>query len=93
MTRARISLILRFVPLDYVAMIEEELGSILKDKGRPRAVLKADTDLLNGSLEIDSLDLAVLVVKLEERTHKDPFANGFIEFRTVGELARLYESA
>ena len=77
----------------YVAMIEEELAAILADKGLPRVVLAPGTDLLNGSLEIDSLDLAALVVRMEERTRRDPFANGFVEFRTVGELARLYENA
>ena len=49
-----------------------------------------DTLLLGGRLGIDSLDLAAIVVNLSEIAQNDPFANGFIEFRTVGELARLY---
>jgi acyl carrier protein len=39
---------------------------------------------------MDSLDLAVLVVELEERIGKDPFKDGFVNFRTAGELADLY---
>lgn len=46
--------------------------------------------LLDGTLGIDSLDLAVLVVGLEEATGKDPFANGIVHFQTAGELASLY---
>jgi acyl carrier protein len=46
--------------------------------------------LLDGYLGIDSLDLAVLVVELEEATGCDPFAQGIINFRTAGELAELY---
>jgi hypothetical protein len=30
-------------------------------------------------------------VKMEERTGQDPFAEGFVNFQTVGELADLYK--
>jgi acyl carrier protein len=43
-------------------------------------------------LGIDSLDLATIVVQLTEATGEDPFQGGFIEFRTVGELTRLYST-
>lgn len=66
------------------------LTETLKAKGQAVENLGDDTRLLGGSLGIDSLDLAGLVVNLTEATGKDPFANGFIAFRTVGELARLY---
>jgi acyl carrier protein len=46
--------------------------------------------LLGGGLPIDSLDLAGLVVELELATGLDPFKDGFVEFRTAGELADLY---
>jgi acyl carrier protein len=52
--------------------------------------LTDDTELLGGGLAIDSLDLAVLVLQLTETTGKDPFAEGFIAFQTVRELATLY---
>ena len=66
------------------------LTETLKAKGQAVENLGDDTRLLGGSLGIDSLDLAGLVVNLTEATGKDPFANGFIAFRTIGELARLY---
>jgi len=66
------------------------LTETLKAKGRTPENLREDTQLLGGMLPIDSLDLAGLVVNLTEATGKDPFANGFIVFRTIGELARLY---
>jgi hypothetical protein len=40
--------------------------------------------------QIDSLDLAMLVREMEERVGHDPFQDGFIDFRTAGELAKLY---
>ncbi len=49
-----------------------------------------ETILIDSTLGIDSLDLAAIVVELSEVTGKDPFQNGFIEFRTVGELSDLY---
>jgi hypothetical protein len=41
-------------------------------------------------LPIDSLDLAGLVVEMELLTGTDPFADGFINFNTIGEFAALY---
>jgi acyl carrier protein len=49
-----------------------------------------ETVLLGSDLGIDSLDLAAIVVELSETTGTDPFQNGFVEFRTVGELSDLY---
>jgi acyl carrier protein len=63
---------------------------ILEDKGWPSSEICESTLLLGSSLGIDSLDLATIVVQLTEATGKDPFRQGFIEFRTVGELARIY---
>jgi acyl carrier protein len=45
---------------------------------------------VGGSLGIDSLDLAGLVVDLQTSTGLDPFAAGFVNFRTAGELADLF---
>jgi acyl carrier protein len=66
------------------------LAEIMAVKGLKAPQLAGDTVLLGGSLGIDSLDLAALVVNLTQISQKDPFAEGFIEFRTVGELVRLY---
>ncbi len=63
----------------------------LERKAIPVPAIDGATPLLGGPLQIDSLDLAVIVVQLSEATGKDPFANGFIYFRTVQELANLYD--
>ena len=75
---------------DICTTIEEKIAGILRDRGLECPELSSDTRLLGAELPIDSLDLAVLVVELEELTGRDPFRDGFIEFRTIGELGRLY---
>jgi len=72
------------------ARIVRILGKIIAAKGLPAPDLGDDTVLLGGSLGIDSLDLAELIVTMTEECRKDPFAAGLLEFRTVGELVRLY---
>jgi acyl carrier protein len=66
------------------------LSDIARSKGLPPFNLESNTELLGGGIGIDSLDLATLVTRLERATGRDPFADGFIDFRTAGELARLY---
>ncbi len=71
-------------------LLRDELTAILRDKGAATGAIEADTLLLNGPLDIDSLDLATLVVVMEEKTGLTPFANGFVLFHTAGELAKLF---
>jgi len=71
-------------------MIQQELTQVLIEKGAVAPVIAHDTLLLKGPLDIDSLDLATLVVTLEEQTGKTPFAQGFVLFHTAGELAELF---
>jgi acyl carrier protein len=73
-----------------LALIHDELMQILRDKGAATGEINGDTLLLNGPFDIDSLDLATLVVSLEEKTGMTPFANGFVLFHTAGELAKLF---
>lgn len=63
---------------------------MLEDKGAQVPPIDGNTELLGGAINIDSLDLAMLVRELEDVIGHDPFAEGFIEFRTIGELAKLY---
>lgn len=56
----------------------------------PSVEVGPDSRLLGDSLGIDSLDLAAIVVELEERTGLDPFAQGIVNFQTAGALADLY---
>jgi acyl carrier protein len=67
------------------------VNRMLEDKGGDAVRIGPDTELLSGEVGIDSLDLAMLVRELEEVCGFDPFASGFIEFRTAGELAGLYK--
>lgn len=70
--------------------IAEIVTRMLSDKGQTSVAIEAGTELLGGGVGIDSLDLAMLVRELEEVFGFDPFQDGFIEFRTAGELAKLY---
>ena len=76
-----------------IVLIAEILNRRLSERGIAMPALCSDMVLSGGELAIDSLDLATLVVELEERTGKDPFQNGFRAFTTVGELATLYVDA
>ncbi len=73
-----------------MTLISEILTRRVADRGALLPPLRNETVLLGSELGIDSLDLAVLVIELEERTGQDPFKNGFRPFTTVGELASLY---
>jgi acyl carrier protein len=75
---------------DVMKHLEQAVSDTLAMKGCPPTALTASTRVLGGDLAIDSLDLAAIVVTLAETTGKDPFSEGFIEFRTIGELAKLY---
>lgn len=73
-----------------VTRIIAGLNQIIEDKGEAPRSIGESTRILGGDLPVDSLDLAALVVQLDELTGSDPFSEGFIEFHTVGELASLY---
>jgi len=73
-----------------IASIVAIVNRVIDDKGEKRVAVTASTVFLGGELPIDSLDLATIVVELEAITGQDPFKDGFIEFRTVDDLAALY---
>lgn len=73
-----------------LAQIETIVQRTLSDKGLKAPAIAPSTELLGGEVGIDSLDLAMLVRELEDVVGHDPFHNGFIDFRTAGELAKLY---
>jgi acyl carrier protein len=72
---------------DHIQVI---IARLLEQKGLPSVPLTESSRFLGGGIPIDSLDLAVLVTELQGLTKKDPFAKGFKDFQTVGELAALY---
>ena len=75
---------------ELIEAVREIIHRILRDKGNDPLEIGADTVIIGGDIPIDSLDLATIVVELETKTGKDPFAAGFLNFSTVGELAELY---
>ena len=75
---------------EILAHIQRILGDLASAKGARIGTIDESTTLLGGNLPIDSLDLAALVVELEQITGRDPFQTGFTDFRTAGELSRLY---
>lgn len=75
---------------EVLQQIQTLVHNALSSKGVAKRPVEADTELLGGGLGIDSLDLAMLVRELEDITGDDPFKDGFIDFRTAGELAKLY---
>lgn len=75
------------------SVIEETIRRLVVERGGTPVEMSGDTALLGGTVPIDSLDLATIVVELEAHFGVDPFKEGFIEFKTVDELAALYVAA
>ncbi|MEO5366871.1 MAG: hypothetical protein H7831_11080 [Magnetococcus sp. WYHC-3] len=67
------------------------LDRCLRDKGVIPPPLTAHSQFLSGEWAFDSLDLAQLITALEQHSGFDPFAQGFIPFQTIGELAELFD--
>lgn len=68
----------------------EEFGAVFRNKGLKPPSLASET-ALDGTLGLESLDFAELVIRLEQAFGKDPFSNGTIpEVRTLGDLCALY---
>ncbi|MEE8586344.1 MAG: acyl carrier protein [Acidobacteriota bacterium] len=69
----------------------EVLHIVLKNRGLQSVTVAPETRL-DTSLGLESLDFAEVVVRLEEKTGQDPFADGRVpQVQTVSELAALYE--
>ena len=71
----------------------EEVAVVLREAGKVMPTPDDSVVLLTGGLNLDSLDVAVLVVRLEQRLQRDPFADAALDrFPTnLGELIALYE--
>lgn len=75
---------------ELTAFVIATVRALAQDKGAKAPNLTENSSLIDGGAGIDSLDLAVVVVRLQERTGKDPFRDGFVGFNTVRELVNLY---
>ncbi len=78
------------LPSDVMETIQTSLDEILKAKGMEPVKITPETKLLDGSVPIDSLDLAQLVLELQAATGSDPFADGFVNFESASELSSLF---
>jgi len=74
-------------PLDAVS---RAIQRVLSNSGRAGQVLK-DEDSLFEAIGLDSLDLAQIVVALEQDLGVDPFRKSGAPIRTFGDLVRAYQ--
>jgi acyl carrier protein len=74
------------------SIVEIEIQRILENSGRTYKAI-ADSDALFDVVGLDSLDLAQLVVILEQRLGHDPFRKPGRRIRTFGELVESYTQA
>jgi len=65
-------------------LVKNAIDEVLDDSGRERSRDINSQTRLRADLDLDSLDLAVLTVKLEAKTGVDVFIKGIVT--TVGEL-------
>jgi acyl carrier protein len=69
----------------------DALKAVFDNKGTESPALTPDTPL-DGTLGLESLDFAELVVRLEQAFGSDPFADGNVpQVTNVRELAALYD--
>jgi acyl carrier protein len=73
-----------------LSIIIGEFQTVFKNKGMNPPALSAET-ILDGSLGLESLDFAEVVVRLEQVFGRDPFSGDTIpEVSTMAELCALY---
>ena len=78
---------------DRAQAIITAIGRSLRDKGRTDVTVGPDTPV-DGSLGLDSLDWAAIVVELETELGVDPFVVGVErELKTVQDLIEIYDAA
>ena len=75
---------------DNLCIVIGEFQTVFKNKGMSPPALSAET-ILDGSLGLESLDFAEVVMRLEQVLGKDPFSGDTIpEVSTMAELCALY---
>lgn len=72
--------------------VAQVINRVLTDSGRSSRSFQ-DDDTLTGAIGLDSLDLAVLVVGLDQALGVDPFRAGARPVQTYGELIHLYQAS
>ena len=75
---------------DTLTLVIGEFQTVFKNKGLDPPVLSKET-VLDGSLGLESLDFAEVVMRLEQVFGKDPFGGDTIpEVSTLADLCALY---
>ncbi len=75
----------------HLDLIVEEFRTVFKNKGLAPPALLPET-ILDGSLGLESLDFAEVVMRLEQVFGKDPFGGDTIpEVRTLADLCASIE--
>ncbi len=69
-------------------MLESEIRRIWENSGRSLVPLRDEDQLFQ--LGLDSLDLAQLIVAMEQRLGVDPFRRQTVPIRTFGNLISAY---
>jgi acyl carrier protein len=76
--------------IENLSIIIGEFQTVFKNKGMNPPSLSAET-ILDGSLGLESLDFAEVVMRLEQVFGKDPFRGDTIpEVSTMADLCGLY---
>lgn len=75
--------------IEMVKLVQDVINEVLLETGLEQVEMNANTNIL-ADTNLDSIGLAITIVKLEEKTNKDPFVDGFVMFHTISELAALY---
>ncbi|XZE45335.1 hypothetical protein SH467x_000572 [Pirellulaceae bacterium SH467] len=70
--------------MPHAQILHNKINEVLEESGRARVAELTPVARLKQDLDLDSLDLAVLTVKIEADTGIDVFADGLVE--TVGEI-------
>lgn len=79
-------------PTDIRAEIEAVLLRVLEETGRVAKPARNE-DALSEKIGLDSLDLAQVVVLLEQRFGVDPFRKPGVVVRTFGDLVKVFTEA
>jgi acyl carrier protein len=79
-------------PEDIEQLVHRELERVLSEKNRPNGPMEASSRL-GPDLGLESLDLALVVARLELATGLDPFAEDvpITSVRTVGDVVTAYQ--
>jgi acyl carrier protein len=80
------------MPVDVAGDITATIDQVLRESGRPTRSWEPHETLL-GDIGLDSLDLAVVVVQLEQRLGVDPFRSGSGGVRNLGDFIARYQAA